>query len=127
MVPQLEHELSHRKTAAAEARRLLEDRFAADLHPEELETTKLLTSELVNNAVMHGSGKITFVVDFDRSRIRVDVVDEGSGFVHQVRDVGFDELSGRGLQIVEAISSRWGLFEGTTHVWFEVDRRLAPI
>jgi anti-sigma regulatory factor (Ser/Thr protein kinase) len=127
MVPQLEHELCRRKTAAAEARRLLEDRFAADLHPEELETTKLLASELVNNAVMHGSGKITFAADFDKSRIRVDVVDEGSGFVHQVREVGFDELSGRGLQIVEAVSSRWGLFEGTTHVWFEVDRLLALI
>ena len=30
-------------------------------------------------------------------------------------------MGGRGLMIVESLSSRWGVYEGTTHVWFELD------
>jgi len=30
------------------------------------------------------------------------------------------EVSGRGLFVVEALSNRWGVHEGTTHVWFEL-------
>ena len=33
----------------------------------------------------------------------------------------FDELHGRGLAIVDSESSRWGIHEGTTHVWFELE------
>jgi anti-sigma regulatory factor (Ser/Thr protein kinase) len=122
MPPRLECELPCERVAAAQARRLLDVRFAGELDPDELETVKLLASELVNNAVIHGDGKIKFGADHDCRRIRIDVVDEGSGFVHHVRQVGVHELSGRGLQIVDSMSTRWGLFEGTTHVWFEVDR-----
>jgi anti-sigma regulatory factor (Ser/Thr protein kinase) len=122
MAPRLECELPRERGAAREARRLLERTLARELDRDELDTAKLLASELVNNAVLHGAGKITFAVGVEASRIRVDLVHEGSGFVHQVRAVGFDEISGRGLQIVDAVSSRWGVFEGTTHVWFEVHR-----
>jgi anti-sigma regulatory factor (Ser/Thr protein kinase) len=122
MPPSLKCELPRQPSAAAEARRLLEHAFTSGLDRDDLDTMKLLASELVNNAVLHGAGKIKFAVELDTAVIRVDVVDEGSGFVHHVREIGFDEVSGRGLQIVDAMSSRWGLFEGTTHVWFELDR-----
>ena len=100
-----------------------------ELDHDALETLKLLASELVNNAVLHGVGRIEFIADVDGDAVRIDVVDEGSGFTHQVAEVGFDEVSGRGLHVVESASSRWGVFEGTTHVWFELERsgpRLGP-
>jgi hypothetical protein len=37
-----------------------------------------------------------------------------------IRAQGAEEVSGRGLFLVDAHSSRWGIHEGTTHVWFEL-------
>ena len=93
------------------------------LTAEELDTVRLLVSELVNNAVLHGQGQITMKAQADRGQVRVDVIDDGTGFERHVRHAGFDALGGRGLQIVEAESSRWGISEGTTDVWFELERR----
>jgi len=111
------------------ARQLVAERFGAELTPEELDTVWLLMSELVNNAVLHGQGQITMKAQADGGQVRVDVIDGGTGFERHVRHTGFDALGGHGLQIVEAESSRWGISEGTTHVWFELDRhgpRLGP-
>ena len=35
----------------------------------------------------------------------------------------FEHVQGWGLKIVDSQSSRWGGHEGTTHVWFELERR----
>jgi anti-sigma regulatory factor (Ser/Thr protein kinase) len=108
--------------AARLARRLLRERYGIVLDPEQLDTAKLLVSELVNNAVVHGRGEITLKTEVDAQRLRVDVVDEGGGFEHEIRQVGFDAVGGRGLGIVDTGASRWGVFGGTTRVWFELDR-----
>jgi anti-sigma regulatory factor (Ser/Thr protein kinase) len=125
----LEVELPRNRGAARLARQLVAERFGAQLTPEELDTVWLLMSELVNNAVLHGHGHITMKAQADGGQLRVDVIDGGTGFERHVRHTGFDALDGRGLQIVEAESSRWGITEGTTHVWFELERhgpRLGP-
>jgi anti-sigma regulatory factor (Ser/Thr protein kinase) len=109
-------------TAARRARRLLDELSAGRLEANELDRSKLLVSELVNNAVLHGQGKITLRVDVDEDRLRAEVIDEGSGFERVVRDNALDHLGGWGLTLVEAESSRWGLHEGTTHVWFEIEQ-----
>jgi anti-sigma regulatory factor (Ser/Thr protein kinase) len=125
----VEVELPRDRGAARLARQLVAERFGASLTAEELDTVWLLVSELVNNAVLHGQGQITMKAEADGRQVRVEVIDGGTGFEHLVRDTGFDALGGRGLQIVEAESSRWGISEGTTHVWFELERhgpRLGP-
>ena len=38
-----------------------------------------------------------------------------------MRTEGWDDVGGRGLGIVERMTRRWGIREGTTHVWFELD------
>jgi anti-sigma regulatory factor (Ser/Thr protein kinase) len=119
----LESELPRDRTAARVARTLLAETFAGEIAAAELETARLLASELINNAVMHGTGRITLRAQTDADKLRIDVVDDGSGFEHAVRKTTFDDLSGRGLEIVDAEASRWGIFEGTTHVWFELERR----
>jgi len=118
----LEVELPRDPGAGARARRLLEEMAAGTLDVGELGRAKLLVSELVNNAVLHGRGSITFKADLDEDRLHVEVIDEGSGFEREVREHDGEHLGGRGLSLVDTESSRWGLHEGTTHVWFEIER-----
>jgi hypothetical protein len=33
----------------------------------------------------------------------------------------FAQVGGNGLRIVDAEATRWGVHEGTTHVWFELE------
>jgi anti-sigma regulatory factor (Ser/Thr protein kinase) len=94
----------------------------AELERSELDSAKLLASELVNNAVIHGKGKITLRAELDADRLRVEVIDEGEGFESTLRVGEFDDVGGWGLRIVDQESSRWGVHEGTTHVWFELER-----
>jgi hypothetical protein len=80
----------------------------------------LVVSELVNNAVLHGRGDIAVKLQLHGDVLRGEVIDEGGGFEHEVRTRGPLDISGRGLLIVDALTSRWGIHEGTTHVWFEM-------
>jgi hypothetical protein len=59
-------------------------------------------------------------LQLDGDVLRGAVIDDGGGSEHQVRARGPRDLSGRGLAIVEALTSRSGIREGTTHVWFEM-------
>jgi len=60
----------------------------------------------------------------NEDRLLVEVIDEGSGLEADVRERDFENprAGGRGLTIVDAESSRWGIRKGTTHVWFELER-----
>ncbi len=71
---------------------------------------------------MHGRGEITLRAHLDEDRLLVEVIDEGGGFERTVLNSDFDSIGGRGLAIVDAEASRWGIHEGTTHVWFELER-----
>jgi anti-sigma regulatory factor (Ser/Thr protein kinase) len=110
-------------SAPAMARRMLERSFGEALETDELARAKLAISELTTNAVLHGQGEITVLADLDDTRLLVEVIDQGSGFEHVVRQQDFDAVGGRGLHIVDSETSRWGMHDGTTHVWFEIERR----
>ena len=118
----MEAELPRSPGAPGLARRLISETFDGTLDGGELDRAMLLVSELVTNAVRHGRGKITLKGSLDQDRLLVEVIDEGSGFERVVRDSEFDEVGGWGLGIVDAEASRWGVHEGTTHVWFEIER-----
>jgi anti-sigma regulatory factor (Ser/Thr protein kinase) len=124
-----EKELPRTRGSPVLARRSLAHWFAGDVDSNEVRTAELLVSELVTNAVMHGHGKIILRAHLDQDRLLVEVIDEGGGFERTVRHGDFDSIGGRGLAIVDAEASRWGIHEGTTHVWFELERpgpRLGP-
>jgi anti-sigma regulatory factor (Ser/Thr protein kinase) len=108
------------KTAGSLARRAIRERFADGLGCERTEELSLVVTELVSNAVLHGQGAITLGLRVDGDRVYGEVVDEGGGFEHEVRERGPEDFTGRGLLIVAALSNRWGIHEGTTHVWFEL-------
>ena len=110
-------------TAPGEARRAIErigDRIAPDVVPD----VKLLVSELITDSVKYGGqGAVTLTVDATHpSRIRVEVIDQGVGFVPVARTRPATEVGGWGLHLVQTLSDRWGVYEGSTHVWFEIDR-----
>lgn len=119
---QREAELPRGLDAPGFARRALERWYGGEFDPDGLADAKLLATELVSNAVIHGSGRIVLRSDWDEDRLVIEVMDEGSGFEHTVRQAPFEEVRGRGLAIVDAVSSRWGIHEGTTHVWAEMER-----
>jgi anti-sigma regulatory factor (Ser/Thr protein kinase) len=107
--------------AAARTRRCIEEHVQPRVSDETAGHVKLVVSELVNDAVVHGEGAITIRLDVLRDAVRVEVIDEGSGSTPEIRRSA-DEGGGWGLQIVEAVSRRWGVFEGSAHVWAEVPR-----
>jgi anti-sigma regulatory factor (Ser/Thr protein kinase) len=108
--------------APAIARAIVRERFASELSPRELDDVALIVSELVSNAVRHGAGAIELRMTVDDGVLRGEVVDEGPGFEGELREQGADEIGGRGLPLVARLSRAWGVFDGSSHVWFELDR-----
>jgi anti-sigma regulatory factor (Ser/Thr protein kinase) len=80
----------------------------------------LVASELVTNALLHGEGRVELSLRTDRDRLRIEVMDEGSGAVVEKRERRAGMTSGWGLLIVDQLSERWGASEGTTRVWAEL-------
>jgi anti-sigma regulatory factor (Ser/Thr protein kinase) len=119
---ELEVELPRDETAPAIARLTVRRAYAERLDSGVLGDAELLVSELTSNALRHGRGEITLRARLDEDRLLVEVIDEGSGFERALRRSDFEEVGGWGLEIVEDVASRWGVHEGTTHVWFELER-----
>jgi anti-sigma regulatory factor (Ser/Thr protein kinase) len=106
----------------------LGDRVAAGV----LQSAQLLVSELVSNSVRHsGAGAEDAVivrVGLSRTLVRLEVEDPGRGGVIAPRPPDLDSGGGFGLQLVQALSERWGLervADGGTLVWAQLPR--APV
>jgi anti-sigma regulatory factor (Ser/Thr protein kinase) len=108
-------------------------RFAVEsLDPgtEARDQVSLLVSEAVTNALLHSSSgrdQGTFAVTYALSggRIRVEVHDDGAPLAPRRRVHGLDSMTGRGLDLFDALADRWG-FRGDERgrvVWFELDLR----
>ncbi|MER6122063.1 SpoIIE family protein phosphatase [Streptomyces sp. NPDC001795] len=69
-------------------------------------TTELLVSELVGNVVRHAKGPIR--LRLVRSRTLTCEVYDGSLTTPRIRRAGHTDEGGRGLQLVAALSRRWG-------------------
>jgi anti-sigma regulatory factor (Ser/Thr protein kinase) len=87
-----------------------------------METIVLLTSEVVTNAVRHGRGAVSVVVEQHKRTVRVSVQDQHRD-LPRLLPIDDDSERGRGLWLVEALAKRWGtkrLPDGK-HVWFDVE------
>ena len=105
------------------ARRAVEQ-LGDQIDPEVRPDVMLLVSELVTNSVKYGDhGALRLQIESKEPRkLRVEVIDQGDGFIPVARDRPMNEPGGWGLHLVEALTDRWGVYEGSTHVWFEIDR-----
>ena len=112
-------ELAPDRRAVRRARALVDD-VAPSLPRAIAEDLRIVLSELVGNAVEHGPRRAPIVVTLSVSGalVRGEVTDQGDGVV-EIREAA-DEGGGYGLRLVDRIASRWGVFPGSTHVWFEL-------
>ena len=81
----------------------------------------LVTSELVTNACEHAGHPIIVTIERDGPRLRLEVSD-GSAVLPIVRALDHDRRDGRGMFIVEQLTSRWGAEstpDGGKTVWVE--------
>lgn len=118
----LEVRLPRSQNAAHAARRALRRWCGERVDGDLLTDAELLVSELATNALVHGEGHITLRAHLDDDRLLVELVDDGSGFERQLRRTDYSQIGGWGLDIVDDVASRWGVHEGSTHVWFELER-----
>ena len=92
---------------------------------EQTATAQLCVSELVTNAVIHTGTGPAVTVRLDDQCILVLVTDHGGrGAVRPPEEAAPDDISGRGLALVDALSTSWSAernADGTT-VWFELPR-----
>ncbi len=105
--------------AAGQARAHVVAHFGDQISEQALRNVQTVASELVNNAIVHGRGEVTLEAALGRGSVRVEVIDQGTGNTPGTRERADGDTGGWGLQLVQALSRRWGVGEGTTHVWAE--------
>ena len=70
------------------------------------DTTELLVSELVTNALRYASGQITVRMVLERTLV-CEVLDD-SAALPKLKQAGGNDESGRGLHVVGQLAQRWG-------------------
>src|SRR3954447_10986136 len=85
-----------------------------------VDDVRLVASELVTNAVLHGVGEIRLEAQSTRDTVSMQIHDRGVGFIPRHRTLA------SGLALVDAVCERWGVGPGTTNVWCELRRAGAP-
>jgi anti-sigma regulatory factor (Ser/Thr protein kinase) len=92
-----------------------------DLPGDVADVSALLANELVANAIAHGEGSISLAMEINSHCVRFAVTDEGAA-LPELRESSPTAESGRGLSIVNALATRWGVdptSQGKS-VWFEL-------
>ena len=119
--------LEAERFAARTGRRWVMDvvRSSGAVSARAAELIELMAGELLANAVVHGpqSGRIWVAATRHGSEVRVAVRDQ-SPQLPRLKQASPTALGGRGVALVDALSSRWGIDEhgedGKT-VWFALD------
>jgi len=117
--PRAQRRLPPGREAPRQAREFLRNATCASHHNAVLEDAVLLVSELVTNSVIHGGPPVVVAVDCDGEALRVRVRD-GSPVLPARRAADDGDEGGRGLALVDTLSSDWGVDPQPDgkHVWF---------
>ena len=94
-------------SAVRRARDFVRDESAAITDPAR-DAAVLMVSELVTNAVLHGSPPIAVMVHGARWGVQVSVLDDHPGRP-VVRPHSRDVTGGRGMQVIDALATAWGV------------------
>jgi len=111
-------------TEAARVAREAVTFLAEGIPQEELETARLLVTELVTNSVRHGptgrKATVKLHVGVERDLLRIEVADRSTT---PARRKPPTHGGGYGLALVDAMASRWdaGPQNGRNVTWFELD------
>lgn len=129
--------LPNTASAARIAREFVASLLAREQRGELVDDARLCVTELVTNAYRHTSSSLVRVhVAVNRKRVTVSVADYDPLAVQALaaRQPGREQVSGRGLLIVEALALAWGTnslddrLPGHKAVWFTLGRsERAPV
>ena len=95
--------------AAGQARHSLRASSCADHRASVLKASVLLVSELVTDAVRHGVPPVTLALRCDESTGLEIQVSDGSLHRPALQGPSADDLGGRGVVLVDALSEAWGV------------------
>ncbi|MGN6870031.1 MAG: ATP-binding protein [Solirubrobacteraceae bacterium] len=113
----------HVPESVAAARRFATELLAGGLDPDALQGIRLMVSELATNCIRHTDSGFELTIIQRRDRVRVEATDHGAGEPRR-RSPKPTDPTGRGLQIIDMLSSDWGYDKtpgsGKT-VWFMLD------
>jgi anti-sigma regulatory factor (Ser/Thr protein kinase) len=122
MANELSLDLEAEPGASAKAREEIRAAFGDNIPAALLHDLTVVVTELVGNSVAHGPGEPIQVrlKRADDGTIRGEIEDQGTGRV-AIEEMESD--GGLGLRIVDWLTDRWAVYEGSTHVWFEMGAR----
>ncbi|WP_161165014.1 SpoIIE family protein phosphatase [Streptomyces sp. SID5910] len=88
----------------------------------DIDAVLLVVSELVTNALVHTDGKVRLDLTLVGSRLRVAVADASPRTPVKPTSIGWEATGGRGILLVEAVSTTWGTLPvgGGKQVWSEI-------
>ena len=115
------YSLPNSATSPALARTLIRQALA-EAPPEVTETAELLVSELVTNAILHARTSLFLHIQPAQSGFRVTIQDGSADMPIPKQAPLTAPESGRGLFLVDALSTAWGWETVPTgkQVWFEL-------
>ncbi|MDX3661058.1 ATP-binding protein [Streptomyces sp. ID05-26A] len=109
--------------SCARARQVVREVAASWGLSEDLtDDAQLVVTELVSNGIDHGEGPITLTVSRRAGGMLVEVHDQSSQ-LPQLRPVDPNSARGRGMQLVQALSVKWGTKPQTSGkvVWAQLE------
>jgi len=118
--------LPHSSDATVLARRIVEEQLAPLLPPDRAGELRLLTTELVTNAVRHSpplpDGTIGLHLERDDHSVRVGVTDGGRHLDADALTFDTPADGEFGMYFVDRLADRWGFsLDGVKGVWFGMD------
>jgi anti-sigma regulatory factor (Ser/Thr protein kinase) len=79
------------------------------LPAETTDLAELLTSELVTNAIRHGSGEVTLVMHCSDGVLAISVSDDAPAMPFVAADEEALAVGGRGVRMVQRLAQEWGV------------------
>jgi len=113
--------LTPEAASVGRARRLVAKTVSESGHEEMVDAATLLVSEVVTNSLLHAGTEIRLLCRLNSDGVRVEVSDR-SPLMPSIRHYDTDATTGRGLALVAALASAWGIDceqDGKT-LWFEL-------
>ena len=109
--------------SAGRARRFVDETLRQWDCGDLLDVVTLLVSEAVTNAIVHAGSEVEVSVELRPETVRIEVFDSMTA-EPVPRDATDDETSGRGMALIDAMASSWGVEPRPNgkSVWFEVPR-----
>jgi anti-sigma regulatory factor (Ser/Thr protein kinase) len=110
-------------SVAVARRRLTADLVSAGIFEPAVGDAALVVSELLSNAIRHAApppgSQVRVTWTLSDGALRIAVSDAGAGSLPRLTRATLSAPGGRGLGIVESLSSQWGVRrdDGETTVW----------